>query len=607
MDVPTSAPPPTATTTVHFPRRQWTTLDCKWSLVLNATAELHWDPTDLLSDASRGVFRSQKVTAARAAQLVRAGRLWIGTNGRRVDVAVRHTLAGRAVAGGDVGELFRAKLAQVLLHWSAWNNELGLQVVESGCIDSGGTEGDDNTIYLAVSHPPSPHGLYAPRSNGGIPQARLGRVSCQLDLQLDESACKPSPPKRLTKRQKTRQSTKRRQTQSAKARKTSERPSQTEIKARIPHKNTRCRLSAAQARQRQQQQEQEAIRTRDLLVQDAAAWHKATLLVEAALHVLVGTAEASGKRLLVGVQAVDSGSLPGGAPSLLDIAPAVWSSDYFTAVSSRALHLPLIHRCMESFVNAQSPSLRRKAEALTGARDPSTPREMLLWTKLEEVLLRGVPQLPTRIRKPLARLQKTSRPELLSTTIRPEPLSSHASVSSLVDDSDETDGDYAIDLSFDNLEAVFSQTPVDSQSSAGSVKALEAELSDEDADVRVLDWGEIEAWSEPEEYYYSDDDHLHFQEIDDTWSPQDCESNEHSKEGERPDLETDDDPYGSRFFDERGIALWQEMQTEELCQQFSFGKYLDDEDLEFVDVDAIHFDEYVNLWRNESDMVQECC
>lgn len=341
MDASAIAPAPTATTTVLFPRREWTTLDSKWSLVLTAIAELLWDPVDPLADASDGasVFRSQEVAAARVADLVRAGRLWIGTGGRHVDLAVRPTLAGRAVAGGNVGELFRAKLERVLLHWPVWSDELGLRVVQSSREVLTQTNGTDKgVIHLAVSHPPSAHGLYAPRSGGGIPQARLGCVACQIDLQLDETGFKSPLPKQISKGRQAVQPTKgkpKRPKKSSKrttkktAKKT-RRPAKTKLKAPVSRKTLQSKLVPANGRQSQKQLEREAVKLRKLLVEDNVAWHKVTLLVEMALHMLVGTAKGGSKRLVAGVRPIDSVSLPGGAPGLLDIAPAVWSSDYFT-------------------------------------------------------------------------------------------------------------------------------------------------------------------------------------------------------------------------------------------------------------------------------------
>ncbi|CAK7274943.1 hypothetical protein SEPCBS57363_006423 [Sporothrix epigloea] len=627
MDAPVLAPPPTATTTVHFPRREWTTLDSKWSLVLTATVELFWDPVDSLADASDGasVFRSQRVAAARVADLVRAGRLWIGTGGRHVDLAVRPTLAGRAVAVGKAGELFRAKLEHVLLHWPVWSDELGLRVFQSSREKLIRTDGKDSSvIHLAVSQPPSPHGLYAPRSDGGIPQARLDHVACQIDLQLDETGSrspKSSLPKQTSQRHPAMQPTNRKRTRSKKTTETTakksalktKRPAKAKTKADLSRKTLPSMLVPANGRQSQKQLDRGAVKLRKLLVEDSVAWHKATLLVEMALHMLVGTAKGGSKRLVAGVRPMDSVSMPGGAPGLLNIAPAVWSSDYFTAVSSRALHLSLIHRCLESFVNAQSPSLRRKAVALTGApHDSSTPKEMLLGSKLEEVLLRGVLQLPTRVKRSLPRLQRSSRPKLLPPSPKPEAQSSQESVDSLVHASllDETDDSHLIDLSFDNLEAVFSLTPANSQSLDESFEGLEADLSDTDVlDARELAWGEIDAWSDPDGYF--DDDKQLFEEIDGTWSPADCDYNVFRGEEDELQLAEDDDPYGDVLLDESSIAPWQEMQAEELSQWqdsddqgMSLEEYLDDEDLEFVDVDEMDFDEFVSLWQNE-DMIQE--
>lgn len=239
---------------------------------------------------------------------------------------------------------------------------------------------------------------------------------------------------------------------------------------------------------------------------------------------------------------------------------------------------------------------------------------MLLESKLEEILLRGVLQLPTRAKRSIPRLQESSRPKLLPPSPRPESQSSQDPITCLVNAPllDETEDCHLIDLSFDNLEAVFSLTPANSQSLDESFEGSGAKLSDDEMlDVRELAWGEIDAWSDPDGYF-DDDDSFQFEEIDGTWSPEDGEYNECRGYGEELELSGNDDPYGYESLDESGIAPWQEMQAEEPSQwqdsdyrRMSLEeKYLDDEDLEFVDVDEMDFDEYVSLWQNE-DMIQE--
>ncbi|CAK7235276.1 hypothetical protein SCUCBS95973_009215 [Sporothrix curviconia] len=460
METPAPAPWVTATTSVLFPRRQWTTLDSKWTLVLTVTAELVWNERQTSPDAGDGpsIFRSDRVAAARVVELVRVGRLWIGTGGRSVDLAVRPTLSGRLIPGDD-----------------------------------------------------------------------------------------------------------------------------------------------------------------------SVAWRKVALLVETALHMLVGTVKAgSSKPRVPGVRPVDKVSMAGGAPGLLDVAPAVWSNGYFMAVSTRAAYVSLIHRCLASFTNAQSPSLRRKAEALAASPESSqsSSQEILLGAKLEEILLKGVQQLQPRTKKaPPLRPPKPVLSEYLPTSPQPSLPPSQESGPSQVNalEFDEEEGCRFIDLTFDNIEAFFSLSPADSQFQEQYFQEAEEEVhEDNDLEVKELGWGDIEAWSEPD-YTPEDKDGL-LQEIDETWDPEECENEKTGNEGrigdyyEEEEGAADNDPYGD-LSGESGLSLWKEMQADQIDQWLASDdqlmgfdeEYLDDENLHFVDIDMLDLDEGIGLWQNEDNVVDDCC
>lgn len=334
--IPPPSPPPTpATTLVHFPRRQWVTFDTKWTLTLTVTAELAWDLLGSTPGPSNpGDFRSKKVAAARVVELVRAGRLWIGSGGRSVDLTVRPMLAGKVVGSGgsnsqsdgevdsedgidSVRELFH----ETILAWPLWEDKLGLRVRgRSRSVDM--RPGDDTTLlYYTVNHPPSPSGLYAPsRAGGGIPQGRLQRVSCQLDLDYCAEGFK-LPRAATTRKSKAKAKT---------ANKSRSKKKKSKKRPQLPPRRSNLKPRQSEAARRQQLQM--ADNPRDVLVVGSAAWRQATALIKMALYVLVGTA---GKAPPVpGIRPVDDVSAPSGAPSLLDVAPAVWSNNYFTVGST---------------------------------------------------------------------------------------------------------------------------------------------------------------------------------------------------------------------------------------------------------------------------------
>lgn len=333
--IPPPPPPPTPTTTiVHFPQRQWTTFDAKWTLTLTTTAELAWDALGSTPGSSNpGVFRSRRVAAARVVELVRAGRLWIGSGGRSVDLAMRPKIAGKAVGGGssqgdgdeDGGDHLRELFHETILEWPIWEDKLGLRVRSSGV--EIGPRDDTTLLYFTVNHPPSPSGLYAPsRAGGGIPLARLQRVSCQLDLNYCTDGFELPRPAAMTKKEKTKiKPTSRPKTKSRRGAKQSK-----SKKKMTPPACKSLRPQTSEAARGKQQQP--VIDPRDVLVMGSPAWSQATALIKTALHVLVGTAGKAGRNKppVPGIRPVDDVSAPLGAPSLLDVAPATWSNHYFT-------------------------------------------------------------------------------------------------------------------------------------------------------------------------------------------------------------------------------------------------------------------------------------
>ncbi|KIH95204.1 hypothetical protein SPBR_03921 [Sporothrix brasiliensis 5110] len=622
-------PPASTTTTVHFPRRQWVTFDAEWKLTLTATAELAWDTLGGIPGSyNPGVFRSQVVTAARVAELVRAGRLWIGSDGRSVDLTVRPMLEGKRMSnGGTQGdgedddndylcELFR----ETIMEWPAWKDRLGLRV-RSRSAETGSRE-DTTLLYLTVTHPPSPGGLFAPSQAGsGIPLARLQRVTCQLGLRYSAEGFKLPRATVATKRAKSKAQAASRSKPKPKS-KGGSRSFRSEEKPPPARPNLRPRPSEAARRQRQQQ----VIDPRDVLVVGSAAWRQSVSLITTALHVLVGTA---GKAPPVpGIRPVDAISAPHGAPSLLDVAPAVWSNHYFT-----------------------SASLRRKAEALaeSGGVDEfvqANTEEGPLMRKLEEILLKSVMQLPLRPKKPPNR-----RPDVHEQTDLSRPVSvtlasraikgpghpsylpiapgpSHVSPVELFSSPTierldfEPDEDQVVDLCHDNLEAIFTQSSDADGSSQEQPLELEvyAEANDDDVEIEAqeLDWQDIEAWSEPNMYQaneYMDDEDSRFDEISEGWSPdgQVYEENEVLDE----DQEYEDGLDGTLSDDVgSGPALWQDMHAWQLDRLGDFENesrpmhhdmgYMDDDETEFMDIAEEDLDEGVGLWRDESDIIQVC-
>lgn len=198
----------------------------------------------------------------------------------------------------------------------------------------------------------------------------------------------------------------------------------------------------------------------------------------------------------------------------------------------------------------------------------------------------------------------------------------------------DDDDDQLIDLCFDNLDAIFSQSPDnDDDSPLGQPREwgdyMEGEVDYEDeAEVQELNWGDIDAWSErnfSDANKYLDDEDGLFEDINEDWLLDDTTYDE----GQHQDLdeggEIQHDLYGNlseENEEESGQGLWQEMQAWQLdeLQEEGYEReggdsrpmyrdlgYMDDEDIEFVDIDENDLDEGVGLWRDEHDIIENIC
>ncbi|KAI0472360.1 hypothetical protein F4859DRAFT_102283 [Xylaria cf. heliscus] len=84
-------------------------------------------------------------------------------------------------------------------------------------------------------------------------------------------------------------------------------------------------------------------------------WENAALLVEAALCVTFGT-----RRRMNGLKIIEMEK----APSLLDLAPAIWNSHYLRSTLNHTKNFPVISSILASSLKGQSPELRRKGAML---------------------------------------------------------------------------------------------------------------------------------------------------------------------------------------------------------------------------------------------------
>ncbi|KAI0436360.1 hypothetical protein F4803DRAFT_572566 [Xylaria telfairii] len=100
-------------------------------------------------------------------------------------------------------------------------------------------------------------------------------------------------------------------------------------------------------------------------------WGNAAHLVEAALCITFGT-----RKRMHGLKIIELGK----APSLLDLAPAIWNSHYLRSTLNHTKNFAVISNILASSLKGQSPELRRKGAGLlisSTAEDNNNPRRGL--------------------------------------------------------------------------------------------------------------------------------------------------------------------------------------------------------------------------------------
>ncbi|TGJ78230.1 hypothetical protein E0Z10_g10535 [Xylaria hypoxylon] len=120
-------------------------------------------------------------------------------------------------------------------------------------------------------------------------------------------------------------------------------------------------------------------------------WENAACLVEAAFPITFGT-----RKRMRGFSIFE----PEEAPSLLDLAPAIWNSHYLRSTVSHTKNFAVISNIFASSLNGQSPELRRKGAGLlegASAEANKTPNQesarcletsirRMLWDLLQDTL-----------------------------------------------------------------------------------------------------------------------------------------------------------------------------------------------------------------------------
>ncbi|EPE06256.1 hypothetical protein F503_02384 [Ophiostoma piceae UAMH 11346] len=543
--LPTRTLPLALLTVITFRRRQWASRDNRLTLTLTATAQLAWPPSTASPTSSSNIFNTETVPAARVAQLVRSGRLWIGTDGRSVQLGVKATLGGKSCIRDEQLK----KLKELIADWP-WS-ELGL-------VDdrSRGEETD-----LVFCHPPSPDGLYTPH---GIPHARLVRVDCQLGFYYcpDGFILHAPPVARLPEQKPTGKSPPSKQ----KARHPLEAKGKKKKKPKKPPKPRPRAIKPART-----------LADPDCLFNEVDGfWERTCATVEAALATFIGT-----KGRQVGARPLDQWSLPSGVPSLLDIAPAVWSYHLF-----------------------RSPSLRRKAEALTrlpATADQPSSQEGLA-TKIEEILLKGTLFEPQRLKRLVGGSRRARQTMLLQVPHLPSPEPTTASSSQ--DPRELTGTDLECEIQKGADEGLFYDVDVDNFEHAFDL----SQEGESDAG-EAVDWDDIEAWAEqPDSWPEENDDGDAFHEVDSSWSP----------------LGPEDDSDGRHGNEMQREADWQDVEDGQLdaalsasgnSQQEPRSPWCEDE--QYMDVDEMGLfhmgaedgyeaDEGIGMWQwqNEHEMIE---
>ncbi|OAA66431.1 hypothetical protein SPI_01007 [Niveomyces insectorum RCEF 264] len=600
----------TAITHVRFGRLQLATRDTRLVATLTATAELAWWP------AASAVLGAQ-VPATRVAQLVRAGRLWVGSGGSAFGLVV----VCRAACGGGNGDndndndndngdnTIETKLVDAIVGWPTWRDELGLQIrhdreprwqttqsplptptpAPPGC----NRQTDSRALHFTLRHPVSPGGLCAPE---GIPRAQFRHVVCHLDFRYYPAGFKLPPvgvPRARTATKK--KSAKKRRKSGAKL---GPRP---RPKPKSKQKKVASRSSAASPQQLSANE----------LFGDENMWRSAAVLVDAALHALVGV-----RRRVLGVRPVSSAtSIPA---SLIDLAPAVWNYHYFQAVAARAAFVPPICKLLASLTSAQTPSLRRKvdntlsgrgqggpiSQALDETETPSEPGTKFLQERLEEIVLKRVPPLPARAKRINPKTPITPSHHSLQVSHEEQQRESngehgtpapsqnqelhegYAAAGRANDDQQYAEGDEGsfFEISDASLEDVFC-VPSDFED--------DRDMNEDEGDEGY--WREVEGCSGLEEW--AGDDSCSISDDDSSWSPNIVYGLEH----------TDDDVLCNGKEEEwQEVADWQ-LDAWSVGEVFAlrreYTQHVDSADMDFMDVDT----DDLNIWEYEYGLLEGCC
>ncbi|KAI1162612.1 hypothetical protein F5B18DRAFT_652405 [Nemania serpens] len=135
---------------------------------------------------------------------------------------------------------------------------------------------------------------------------------------------------------------------------------------------------------------------------EVEAWEQAAYLIEAALCITFGT-----RKLMRGLTIFELEK----APSLLDLAPAIWNSRYLKSTVKHTKNFAVISNILASSLNGQSPQLRRKgAEILRDNANIDPNQELGHSTKqLESSIQRMLWDLLQSILKPTVGTTRASR------------------------------------------------------------------------------------------------------------------------------------------------------------------------------------------------------
>ncbi|KAI1172331.1 hypothetical protein F4777DRAFT_516885 [Nemania sp. FL0916] len=141
-------------------------------------------------------------------------------------------------------------------------------------------------------------------------------------------------------------------------------------------------------------------------------WDNAASLIEAALCLTFGTRRRIPKLTTLELEE---------APSLLDLAPAVWNSRYLKSTVSHAKHFAVISNILGSSLRGQSPDLRSKGAEILQANMNSNMRIEISTVQLESSVYRLLWSLLQHTLKPTIGTDKTTKPAPLLPDAELEP------------------------------------------------------------------------------------------------------------------------------------------------------------------------------------------